>query len=329
MRRLARIAARGLALIGVLIVGVIVFGPHEPSDLTARFNPATMGDDLDAYFSRVEARFDDIVPGVEKRVIWAGEPGQRTPTSILYIHGFSATSEEIRPVPDRIAAQLGANLIYTRLRGHGRGSSAMAEATVADWMRDVAEGLTAARRAGGKVVIMATSTGATLAVGAAKDRDMARDVAGMILVSPNFGINNPMAPLLTWPGARYWLPLLAGHERSFEPANDMQARYWTTRYASVAVLPMAALVKRVAGLDVGQIKLPTLFWYSDHDRVVRPDITDLIAQRWGGPATIHKVEHGAMGPSNAHVVTGDALAPDQTEIAVRKMTRWLRDIVTD
>ena len=84
-------------------------------------------------------------PGCEKHVVWAGEPGVRTPVSLLYIHGFSATGQELRPLPDLVAADLGANLHFTRLTGHGQDGAAMGRATLADWTRDMAEALEIAR----------------------------------------------------------------------------------------------------------------------------------------------------------------------------------------
>jgi hypothetical protein len=37
------------------------------------------------------------VPGAEKKIIWAGEAAQKTPLSIVYLHGFSATRQERAP----------------------------------------------------------------------------------------------------------------------------------------------------------------------------------------------------------------------------------------
>lgn len=124
-----------ITVLSVAVIALWLFGPREKVDLTADFDPRKFGEGVQVYFESVESGFDDITPGVEKRVIWQdGFKEQRTPVSILYVHGFSATSEEIRPVPDRLADALGANLVYTRLTGHGRGGDAMAEATVNDWM---------------------------------------------------------------------------------------------------------------------------------------------------------------------------------------------------
>lgn len=324
MRGFGRFFGRALLTLVGLAGALWVFGPYEPAALKGEFDPRKFGEGVQVYFESVESAYNDITPGVAKRVVW--QPGayeQRTLVSVLYIHGFSATSEEIRPVPDDLANALGANLVYTRLQGHGRGSAPMGEATVAGWMADVAEGLAAARAVGERVVILATSTGGTLAVAAAMDPDLSQDIAAMILVSPNFGVNDPLAFMLTWPAARYWLPLVLGETRSFEPANAQQAIYWTKSYPVTAVLPMAALVQAVADLDVSQIAIPVLFRLSDDDQVVRPDVTRALAGRWGGPAVVQPVTMGPGDDPSSHVIAGAIMSPGQTEAAVADMLDWL------
>lgn len=319
-----------LALVVAPAVAVLWFaGPYEDVSLVPDADSGQVGDDLDAHFAAAESRFDDITPGVEKRVVWAGAPGVQTDVSLLYVHGFSATSEEIRPVPDLAAVELGANLVFTRLTGHGRDGAAMAEARVQDWIDDVAEGLAAARSAGREVIVLATSTGATLVAAAALDPEMMRNVRGVALVSPNFGIRNPWAPLLTWPGARHWLPVVAGQERSFVPLNAEQARYWTIEYPTVAVLPMAALVRKVVDLDFSRASVPALFYFSRDDRIVDAALTEGIAEIWGtsvGPG-LATVVHPSLGPRDdpdAHVIAGAIMSPEQTDVAVERIVDWIR-----
>ncbi len=324
MRVFGKRFGRGLFSLGAVVLLLWAVGPYEAVPLRADFDGARLENGVGAYLAGQEARFGDITPGVEKRVIWRqGARERRTPVSILYVHGFSATSEEIRPVPDLVAAMLGANLVYTRLRGHGRGGAALAEASVADWMADLAEGLAAARAVGDRVVVIATSTGATLTAAALLDPRMSKAVEAVVFVSPNFRIHDPAAVLLTLPGARYWVPLLAGRERSFAPQNDGQATYWTTSYPTVALMPMAALVRRVAGLDFAQVRIPALFWLSDADRVVRPDVSRRIAEAWGGKVRVQAVDMGPGDDPNAHVIAGDILSPGQTDAAALAMVDWL------
>ncbi|MEP4249393.1 alpha/beta hydrolase [Tateyamaria sp.] len=324
MKRLGKAILYLFGGFAVAIGALWAFGPYEDATLTP--HDITVTADLGAYFATVEAAYDDITPGVEKRVIWADEPGAQTEWAILYVHGFSATSQEIRPVPDLLAKSLGANLIYTRLQGHGRSGDALATGTVQGWATDLDEGLQAARIAGRKVLILATSTGATLVAAKAQDAEMMQDVAGLIFVSPNFGVNTPVARLLSWPAARYWLPPLAGAQRSFEPANADHATYWTTSYPSVAVLPMAALIDAAVAQDASAQTLPALFWFSNEDNVVRPDITADIASRWGGPSKVVNPVMGPMDDPSSHVIAGDILSPGQTEIAFEGMLAWVHEL---
>jgi len=316
----------GRVLLALVTLGGLLWliGPYEPAPLTP--NPVVVGPDIDAHFAETEAAYDDITPGTQKRVIWAGAAGARTDWVVLYVHGFSATSEEIRPVPDRVAQALGANLIYTRLQGHGRGPDAMATATVQGWVDDMAEAMEAARRAGDRIIVMSTSTGGTLVTALAQNTDVMEGAAGLIFVAPNYAINSGVAFLLDWPAARYWMPLVAGQRRSFEPANAAHGTYWTTEYDSVAVMPMAALIRAVREMDHSAQTLPALFWFAEDDGVVRADATARVAARWGGPATVVNPVMGEGDDPYAHVIAGDIMSPGQTERAVAGMLDWIADL---
>jgi hypothetical protein len=110
--------------------------PRDSVDRTIAFDASTLPDDLDVYLATEEAKFADITQGSSKRIVWVGAAGVKTPLAIIYIHGFSATAEEIRPVPDMVAQAMGANLFYTRLAGHGRTGAAMGEVVAGDWVED-------------------------------------------------------------------------------------------------------------------------------------------------------------------------------------------------
>ncbi|WP_210878177.1 alpha/beta hydrolase [Roseovarius autotrophicus] len=318
---------RWLLVLVAVVAGPLLLAPREPVEMPPLFESRRLDEGVGIYLDAMESRHDDIRPDSQKRVIWAGEPETRAPLSLVYFHGFSASSQEIRPVPDLLAQAFGANLVYTRFRGHGRDGDAMAEARASDWLADAAEALAVARATGDRVVILATSTGATVAAVALQDPALRDRVAGVIFVSPNFGVNNRLAPLLTWPGARHWLPLLAGKRRSFEPRSPEQAAEWTTDYPSTAVLPMAALVAHARRLDYSAMTLPALFYYSDADRVVRPDLTDRVLARWGGAVTRIAPDLGAQDDPFAHVIAGDILSPGNTRAAVDNMTAWLAGVL--
>ena len=67
--------------------------------------------------------------------------------------------------------------------------------------------------------------------------------------------------------ARFWIPLIFGKYREFQPISKEHAIYWTTRYPIVAVVTMATLVKKVVSQNFDK-KLSTLFIVSEEDKVV-------------------------------------------------------------
>ena len=305
------------------LILVFVFGPREPVRLSAGHNKIMIGDDIDAYLAMREGQFDDIIAGVEKQIIWAGEANVKTPLSIIYLHGFTASSREIRPVPDRVAAALDANLYFSRFTGHGRQPSAMADATVARWMDDVGEAIKIGKQIGETVIIMATSTGGTLAAAAALDKAAMENIGGIIFVSPNFAINSCAANLLTWPFARQWVPLVIGKEQQGNPRNDLHARYWMMTYPTTALMPMAAIVAAVDRESYDDVEVPALFYYSRQDQVVAPEKTAAFARSWGGESNSIIASLTADDDRFSHIIAGDIVSPNQTESAVKHMLAWI------
>lgn len=327
MRSFGKFLGRFLLGLSVLVAAVLAFGPREEVDLDPDFDARKFGEGVQVYFESIESGFDDIVPGTEKRVIWQpGAKEQRTPYSILYIHGFSASSEEIRPVPDKVADALGANLVYTRLQGHGRGGAAMAEGTASGWMRDTAEALAAARAVGDKVVVLSTSTGGTLIAAAALNPELSKDVAAMVFISPNFGINAPATWIPSLPGARIWLPPLMGGTRNPPSGETAKDTYWSTNYSWEAIVPLTVIVQAVVDLDFSKTKIPALFRFSDNDRVVRADIAREIAAQWGGPVELQPVTMGPDDDPSSHVIAGDIMSPGQTDPSVQDVLAWLKSL---
>ena len=326
MRTLLRWLRNIAILLVIVIFGLWAFGPREPMDSKITFDSASIGSDIDAYLTAREAGFADITPGTQKRVIWAGQPGTQTGLAVVYLHGFSATSEEIRPLPDQVAKNLGANLYFTRLAGHGRGDLPMSEPSMNDWMQDLAEAMEIGRRIGKRVLLITTSTGGTLATAGQTQPETAAGVAGIVMLSPNFGPVDPMAELANWPLARAWVPALAGEWREWQPNNDRQATYWTTRYQTVAALPMMALVKYARGVDVSQVDVPALFIFSTEDQVVSADRTQAIYDAWGGPKERIVPDLSKVGDPSKHVVAGDILSPEATPGLVAAITEWARGL---
>lgn len=313
-----------LVLLAALVL-LFLLGPRVPVDTRITFDPSTIGDDPEAYLERTEGKVPGIREGLEKEIIWADPMiHAKTPISIVYIHGFSASKGEVRPLPDEVADELDANLFYTRLTGHGQDGAAMATASVHDWLNDYAEAIAIGREIGDKVVVIATSTGAALAVEAATQAGASDGVVAMALISPNFGVRATGSELLTLPWGKQMAELVIGKEYSFKPRNALQEQLWTTRYPSSALLPMAALTKLARSAPVENIKIPALFIFSDSDRVTRQELTREIAARWGAYHELVPVE--GTGDSDNHVIAGDALSPSTTQFLAQRIEVWIKAV---
>jgi alpha-beta hydrolase superfamily lysophospholipase len=318
---------RWLVAFAIAFTALAFIFPRDSVDRAIAFDASALPDDLDAYLAAEEARFTDITPGSAKRIVWAGEAGAKTPVALVYLHGFSATAEEIRPVPDLVAQAVGANLFYTRLAGHGRSGAAMAEPTAGDWVEDLAEAMAIGRKLGERVVLISTSTGTPLASIAATDPALSEGLAGVVMISPNLGVRATAGMILDMPLARYWGPLVAGAAREFTPKNDQHAAHWTTRYPTLALFPMQALVREGRNLDFAAVKVPLLVIYAQKDQVIDVTRIPAMVEAWGGTA---KVETVVMGPADdpfSHVIAGDIMSPGQTANVAGIIIGWLTDAV--
>lgn len=309
-------------LIAAILAGLLLFGPREPVNLSAGRDPQ-VGPDPEAFIAAQEAEFA-LVPGTDKTIVWA-DPATKAKTamSVVYIHGFSSSRMELHPVPERVSEALGANLFLTRLTGHGlQDPNQIAEATVADWMRDTGEALEIGRMLGERVLLIGTSHGGALSALAVFDVAMARDVAGVVLVSPNFKIAASGSDFLTVPFARQLVPEILGPTRSWTPVNKDHAALWTTSYPSTALLPVAATARAAAQLPFERAIRPALFIYSPQDQVVDARSIAAAANAWGQPVDALRIMPGDGVDPAAHVVAGDILSPSQTAPVTARIVTW-------
>ncbi len=285
--------------------------------------PCELPDDLDQYLATSEARFKDITPGAEKKIVWAAESGQQTPLSIIYLHGFSATRQELAPLTELVAAHFQANVFYPRLTGHGRNGNAMLEGNVPRWLADTSEAYAIGKRLGERVMVIANSTGATLATWLAWQATDGR-LAANILLAPNFSPRDPMARLLTWPCAHLLARVLVGKQRHWEPDNALHARYWTYAYPSRALVPMMKLVTLVERLDKGKIKTPTQIIYSPQDQVISCRAIEQTFAQLGSPCKMLVPYLDAEDPRQ-HILAGDILSPGATRPLSKMICRFFEN----
>ena len=280
-------------------------------------------EELETWLYTEEAKEDNIVEGAEARIFWADRP-EKTEFCVLYIHGFSASRQEISPVPEKISAGLNANLVCARLAGHGHIRKPM-EASAEDWLQSVTDAWDMAARIGRKVVIIAVSTGAPLSIWLTqRSADNCKSHC-LLFLSPNFQIRHRFGFILTWPWARTWVPKLMGEERAWEPENELVARYWSPRYSINAVIEMQKVVDWVQSTKLESHNIPLATLYMKDDPTINHDAAIAFHEAWR--SNLKKLIKVTIDPENVqHVFTGKISAPHRVDWTVRNCLDFLRSV---
>lgn len=272
-----------------------------------------------------EAQFSDIVEGSEKHIRWYKNSKQKTELAFVYLHGFSASRQELSPTTERLADQFQANAFYARLQGHGRSDDAMGEATVQGWKNDAKQAYLIGKKLADKVIVVSTSTGGTLATWLAA-QPFASDMLANIMISPNYDVASSLAKIVTWPGGLTIARWIEGDYHSFTPMSEAHDRYWTNRYPIEAILPMFELLDEVQEQDKSGIKSPQLMIYSPDDKVIDIDAIERTAKEFSSANVELELFTKSTDPYQ-HVLSGDACSADSTDAMIQLLSdhisKWL------
>ena len=260
--------------------------------------------DINSYLQQVESR-QDITQNTEKKVFWYQDRIVQSQISLVYLHGYSATRQEISPVCEQLAAKIGANIYFTRLAGHGGDAKFLARAKVEDWQYDTVQSYQIGKMIGKKVVIIGYSTGATLAAWLAAQGSY--EVSAYILLSPNFGLQDKRAQLFRYRFLYPLLHILVGKEHKTATVSADHRRYWTTTCPLVSLAEMLRLVRVVRASKVN-ITCPLLLAYCPEDKILSTSAMDgFFAQ--AKTQQKYKVVFPSCGDPQSHVLAGDVLSP--------------------
>ncbi len=221
---------------------------------------------LDAYLAARESRVARLKPGNEARILWQ-RPATKAACAIVYLHGFSASHVEGAPVHRNIAERFGCNLYLPRLPGHGIDSDAAFRGIEPRaWVDEARHAIALGKLIGERVLVMGTSTGATLAtyLAAADEK-----ISALIFFSPNFELRDRDTYLLNGPWgstiARFYF---RGEIREWQ-ASDAIKKYWTTRQHVDGLHALRHLVSATMTDDIfAALRQPVFlaYYYRDEEQ---------------------------------------------------------------
>ena len=268
----------------------------------------------------------NLVEGAGASVHFANpDDPQVTKLVFLYVHGFSATWRETAPVTDQLAGRFDANSLHCRIAGHGTGTQGM-KASAEDWLASLKKQAEIASLLGEKMIVVGVSTGAPLSVWLSKQTSIKDKIAGLLFMSPNFKIRPGLGFLLTSPLPSLILrAIFSKRYRSWEPMNEEQAKYWTTRQPLSAVIEMQKVVDWANLQDLSDFKMPLATIYMPNDPTINSEAAIKAHNEWGATHKMLKpVEPD--GEAIEHVFCGDICGPNRTQWTVDVFARFLEDM---
>ena len=257
-----------LGIILLLLIIVYFLGPEPSSpryDLALpTIPPGSL--QVEKYVSDHEA-LHKLKPDNEARIIWVNDSlKEKTEYAVVYIHGFSASQEEGDPVHTDFAKKFGCNLFLNRLEDHGIDTTEPLLTVTADRLWNSAKDAYAiGKQLGKKIILMATSTGGTLALKLAAEYP---DITGLILLSPNIAINDVNAWLLNNHWGLQIANLIQGKYVHAKDTTALYAKYWNPRYRMESAVELEELLETSMKESTFQkVKQPTLvlYYYKDED----------------------------------------------------------------
>lgn len=258
-----------ITLVVIAILAIVYwFGPEPAAPRYDTSLPAVPADSagLEQYVSARESRHR-LKPENNALIVWHDSLHRKTPYSVVYLHGFSASRKEGDPVAADFAARYGCNLYYSRLDGHGIDTSEplLGMSAMGLW-RDAREALCIGKALGEKVIVMGTSTGGTLALKLAAEYP--DDVYALINMSPNIAINDPLAFLANNPWGLQLARQVKGglYNHTSGDGDPAVSRYWNTTYRLEAVAELQNLLETtMTPVTFKKIHQPilNLYYYKD------------------------------------------------------------------
>lgn len=319
-----------LLLAGILLL-VYFLGPKVDSPVLDRSLPEVSSDleQLEQEIVQREAAMPNIKADNEARIIWADSTPSKTPYSIVYLHGWSASQEEGDPIHLETAKRYGCNLYLPRLSGHGLlEDEPMLTITSDDLLNSAKQAIAVGKQLGDKVILMATSTGGTLALFLAGGDP---DIAGLLLYSPNVEIFDPNAKMLAKPwGLQLAKMVKGGDYHEFDNPTEEDRKYWTTKYRVEALTQLQVLVDETMKEETFErIEQPVFLGYYYKDEIHQdstvsvPAMLEMFEQLGTSEAQKRKVAFPNVG---SHVMTSYITSKDLGSVK-RETNNFMEEVI--
>ena len=246
-----------------VLLGVVALGPQPPvGNLTEKLPMVTTDlTTLEQEINRREAANPLIKPDNEARIVWADSSRrERTPYSMVYLHGYGASQGEGAPVHTMLAERYGCNLYLSRLKEQGiESDSAFKSLTAENLLTSAREAVAIGYALGEKVVVIGTSTGGALGLKIAAENP---DLAGLILYSPLIETRDQRLGILNEPWGIQAMEASIGADHLISERTGLAKQYWSRYYHINGYVTLAVLTEEAMTAETfKQVDCPVFLGY--------------------------------------------------------------------
>lgn len=232
-----------IIVIIIIIIMIYFLGP-KPAKLvlSGKIKKSLTSDltELENEINQAESSRANIKEDNQARIVWYDSTQkEKTPYSVVYLHGFSASCGEGYPVNLDFAKRYGCNMYMSRLHGHGIDTSdALLDLTPENYLESAKHAVNIGRQLGEKVILMSTSTGGTLSLAIAAENPW---INALILYSPNIDVVDKSTNIFLKPWGLQIAKIFKGKYNEYNDPPEVQ-KYWQSKYRLEAVQAMKGLV---------------------------------------------------------------------------------------
>lgn len=326
MKRVLWIVATSVVLLGA----VFFLGPRTPDAMLDPQLPHVNSvlTELEREVITGEKAVPNLKPDNEARIVWADTgKKEKTPYSIVYIHGFGASWAEGEPVHTTLAKRYGANLYLARLDDAGISDpDAYQDLTPELFLQGAKRALAIGKALGNEVILIGNSAGGLLSVYLAATNP---DLKGLILYSPCLDIYDSALKVATGPWGEKAVKAVIGDRMLSEYTPERQ-KYWMSSYSSRGLITLQRTMDAVAKPEIyKEIKMPVLLGYYYKDEEQQDKTVSVKAMRemfplLGTPAGLKR--EIAFPESGHHVVTSYMTSSDLDGV-LRETEKFFEEIL--
>ncbi len=325
-------------LLVVLVLAIIyLLGPRPATPSYSLASTSALaaqnvssGTDLDNKVAAEESKHK-LKPDNEARIIWYNDSlKQPTDYAIVYLHGFSASQKEGDPVHKDIAKIFGCNLFLARLADHGIDTTeALMNFTVDHYWQSAEEAINIGEQLGKKLIIMATSTGGSLALKLAET--YGSRIHALILLSPNISIFDKNAWLLNNPWGLQIARMVVGS--NYVDASDVRPiyrQYWYYHYRLEGAVQLEEFLETSMTKETFQkVKQPTLLMYYYKDEVHQDSVVSVAAMKkmFEELGTSSSMKRSVDLPNAGNHVIGSFIKSKDIEGVERETEKFMTEVL--